>query len=249
MSNPYVNFSVSEHVGTIEFYHPSHNSLPSDLLKKLQNAILDADKDPGVKVIVLKSGGDRTFCAGASFDELKQIQTPEEGLAFFSGFANVINAMRRCSKFILVRAQGKAVGGGVGILAAADYCVATQHASIKLSELSIGIGPFVIAPAIERKIGVGALSQLSMDCKNFYSAEWCLGKGLYSECFEDVKDMDHTLEKLAKSLSSYHTDAMASMKRALWSGTEHWDNLLIERAKTSGELVLSETTKNFLNKF
>ena len=246
MFESYVNLNVESNIGFIEFFTPSHNALPSGMLQKLVQAIEEAGKDDAVTVIVLKSGGDRTFCAGASFDELKTIDSMEKGKDFFSGFANVINAMRKCPKLIIGRVQGKAVGGGVGLIAATDYCVATQYASLKLSELSIGIGPFVIAPAIERKAGLAALSELTLNCTQFYSAEWAKNKGFFANVFEDVNSLDQAVWELATNLSSYNPEALKAMKVAFWSNTEHWETLLIERAETSGKLVLSEFAKNFL---
>lgn len=249
MTTAYVTTTVKNNIGYIEFFNPSHNALPSDLLQKLQQSISDASENDAIKVVVLQSGGERTFCAGASFDELKSITDAVTGKAFFSGFANVINAMRKCNKLIIARVQGKAVGGGVGLIAAADYCLATKYAAIKLSELSIGIGPFVIAPAIERKIGVAALSQLTIDCKTFYTPDWSKTKGLFANVFEDVKTLDIEVETLATELSTYNPEGLTAMKQALWNGTEHWDDLLIERAQMSGKLVLSDFTKSFLQKF
>lgn len=247
MNTSYVNLSVKDQIGVIEFYSPEHNALPTALLQKLTAAVTKAGADRAVSVILLKSAGDRTFCAGASFKELKQITNEEEGKAFFSGFANLINALRTSPKFVVARAQGKAVGGGVGILAAADYCLATKYAAIKLSELSIGIGPFVIAPAIERKIGVAALSQLTLDCSNFYQPEWSLAKGLFAQVFEDTQSMDAAIAILLTRLASYNPDAIKAMKQVLWEGTSHWDALLLQRAEMSGKLVLSDFTKQFLS--
>lgn len=249
MTTAYVTTTVKNNIGYIEFFNPSHNALPSDLLQKLQQSIIDAGANDAVKVLVLQSGGERTFCAGASFDELKSITDEATGKTFFSGFANVINAMRKCPKLIIARVQGKAVGGGVGLIAAADYCLATKYAAIKLSELSIGIGPFVIAPAIERKTGVAALSQLTIDCKTFYTPEWCKTKGLYANVFDDVQTLDTEVTTLASELATYNPEGLAAMKQALWNGTEHWDELLIERAQMSGKLVLSDFTKSFLQNF
>ncbi|HBC02698.1 MAG TPA: enoyl-CoA hydratase, partial [Aequorivita sp.] len=172
MEQPYVNNKIENGIATIEFFHPAHNSLPGDLLAKLANTITDTGKNSEVKVIILKSGGDRTFCAGASFNELININDPETGKVFFSGFANVINAMRKCPKFIIGRIQGKTVGGGVGVASATDYCMATKFAAIKLSELNVGIGPFVVGPAVERKLGLSAMSQIAIDANTFYEAEW-----------------------------------------------------------------------------
>jgi methylglutaconyl-CoA hydratase len=236
-------------VGTITFFHPSHNSLPGALLRELAETISSAGRESGVKVIVLKSGGDRTFCAGASFDELMAIENKEQGREFFSGFAGVINACRQSPKIIIGRVQGKAIGGGVGVAAATDYCFATKHAAIKLSELALGIGPFVVGPAVERKIGVSAFSQLALDASEFRSAGWAKEKGLYAEVFETSSDMDEAVQTLAAKLAGYSPDALKVMKEVFWQGTEHWANLLADRAAISGSLVLSDYTRDFIKAF
>ena len=233
-------------VMTIEFGHPAHNSLPTYLLDKLVEAIDAASEDVGVKVVVIRSFGERSFCAGASFQELIAIENEAQGKVFFSGFAQVINAMRRCKKLIIARVQGKAVGGGVGIIAAADYALAMETAGVKLSELTIGIGPFVIAPAVVRKIGVAGLSALSIDAQGFRSARWAESKGLYTQVFDSIKSMDNSLNDLCNDLSQYNVEAMYALKSVLWEGTEHWDELLFERAAMSGRLVLSPETKSQL---
>ncbi|WP_374951470.1 enoyl-CoA hydratase/isomerase family protein [Mucilaginibacter sp.] len=239
----------SDGVATISFYHPAQNSLPANLLQQLTDVITQAGKHPLTRVIVLKSEGDRTFCAGASFDELLQIKDKQAGAVFFSGFANVINACRKSPKIIIARIQGKAVGGGVGLAAAADYCLATEAASIKLSELAIGIGPFVISPAVTRKIGLPAFSQLTICAVDFQSARWAQDKGLYNEVYADIADLDEALTSLTIKLASYHPEALLGLKQILWEGTENWDELLAERAAISGELVLSEFTQQALNGF
>ncbi|RLD26508.1 MAG: enoyl-CoA hydratase/isomerase family protein [Bacteroidetes bacterium] len=245
----YVKLNIENQVGYIEFFHPEHNSLPSNLLTKLVQTIADAGTNDDIKVIVLKSGGNRTFCAGASFKELVNINDEESGKVFFSGFANVINAMRKCPKFIIGRIQGKAVGGGIGIASATDYCMATKYATIKLSELNIGIGPFVVGPAIERKIGLSAMSQIAIDANSFYPAEWAIKKGLYTNVYESTVELDDAVKSFAESLCNYNSEAMKEMKSMFWKGTEGWDNLLIERAKISGRLVLSEFTKETLKRY
>jgi len=246
---PYVNLTNKNGVGYIEFFHPAHNSLPSRLLSELARMITNAGENENIKVIVLKSGGDRTFCAGASFEELVAIENEEMGKAFFSGFANVINAMRKCPKFIIGRVQGKTVGGGVGLASATDYCMATKFAAIKLSELNLGIGPFVVGPAVQRKIGLSAMSQIAIDANSFYSAEWAHEKGLFTQVYESIQELDDALEKFAKNLCNYNPKAMAEMKTMFWRGSEDWDQLLIQRAKISGRLVLSDFTKEKLKEF
>ncbi|MBQ0767901.1 MAG: enoyl-CoA hydratase/isomerase family protein [Bizionia sp.] len=249
MNTPYVTLDIQNAVGYIEFFHPAHNSLPGDILAKLAQTITDAGTNDAIKVIVLKSGGDRTFCAGASFNELININDAATGKVFFSGFANVINAMRKCPKFIIGRVQGKTVGGGVGLAASTDYCMASKFASIKLSELNIGIGPFVVGPAIERKMGVSAMSQIAIDANSFYSAEWAQQKGLFTQVFESTETLDEAVKATAEHLCTYNPEAIKEMKAIFWKGTENWDELLAERAATSGTLVLSEFTKEKLKGF
>ncbi|NNK82018.1 MAG: enoyl-CoA hydratase/isomerase family protein [Flavobacteriaceae bacterium] len=249
MNKPYVKQHIVNGVGYIEFFHPTHNSLPGDLLAKLAKQITEAGKNSDIKVIVLKSGGERTFCAGASFNELININDEATGKVFFSGFANVINAMRKCPKFIVGRIQGKTVGGGVGLASATDYCLATKFAAIKLSELNVGIGPFVVGPAVERKIGTSAMSQIAIDANAFYSADWAKQKGLFTQIFESTEELDEAIKSFTKNLSNYNPEAMREMKTMFWSGTEDWDTLLADRASISGRLVLSEFTKETLKKF
>ena len=245
----YVKINTENGIGTIEFFHPQSNSLPGRILAELSDTITKAGKDDNIKVIILKSSGERAFCAGASFDELVAIDTPENGKKFFSGFANVINAARKCPKFIIGRVQGKAVGGGVGMASATDYCFATKFASAKLSELAIGIGPFVVGPAVERKLGTSAFSAMSINATKWFDANWAREKGLYSEVFETIEEMDIEIAKLATTLSKSSPEAMEGLKKVIWQGTEHWDTLLMERAVSSGTLVLSEFTSRSIEKF
>ena len=249
MIQQYVTLNIKNKVGYIEFFHPNRNSLPSDVLLLLKQAIVEAGENDEIKVIVLKSGGDRTFCAGASFNEVMAVNSPEEGKTFFSGFAHVINAMRTCPKLIIGRVHGKTVGGGVGLAAATDYCLANSYASIRLSELSIGIGPFVIEPAVSRKIGLSAMSQMTVDAETFFSAEWAKDKGLFAEVFDTTEALDIAVKTLAEKLSEYNPEALSNMKSVFWEGTSHWDTLLLERAEITGKLVLSEFTKNTLKRF
>ena len=249
MTTPFIHQDLNNGIAIISFYHPEQNSLPSDLLSKLTETIELAGKNDAIKVIILKSGGEKTFCSGASFQELGAINDEETGTLFFSGFANVINAIRKCPKVVIGSIQGKAVGGGVGIAAATDYCLASQFASIKLSELTIGIGPFVVAPAIERKIGLAAFSQLTLDATTFYSAEWAQNKGLYSSVHENNDELDKAVFTLAQNLANYNPEALIALKQILWKDTENWDELLQERAAISGKLVLSSFTKEALKRF
>ena len=240
---PYVRSETHQHITTIEFYHPQGNSLPSKLLRELANEIHKAGIDFNTRVIVLRSAGEKAFCGGASFDELVAIKSKEEGMKFFSGFGQVINAMRKCPRMIIARVQGKCVGGGVGIVAAADYAIALEGAEVKLSELSLGFGPFVIAPAVQRKIGMGAFSALSIDATMWRKAEWALRKGLFSELHHSIAEVNEAVSRLAFTLAHSSTDAMAELKEVLWKGTEDWDGLLQERAEISGRLAMSDFSK------
>ncbi len=245
----FVQTTTNEGIATIVFFHPAHNSMPSHLLAQLEAAIDTVAKNEAVNVVVLKSEGDRTFCAGASFDELAAIADYESGKAFFMGFARVINAMRRCPKPIIGRIQGKAIGGGVGLAAATDYCIASHFATFRLSELAIGIGPFVIGPAVERKMGKSAFQQLALTPSDWQTAEWAKEKGLYNDVFPDIKQVDAYVDHLAKTLNSYHPDALRQLKKVFWEGTENWDTLLEARAEISGSLVLSDFTRNAIQAF
>ncbi|WP_431158999.1 enoyl-CoA hydratase/isomerase family protein [Winogradskyella poriferorum] len=249
MTQPYVKQTIENEVGYIEFFHPAHNSLPGDLLSQLADTITEAGENEAIKVIVLKSGGNRTFCAGASFKELININDEDTGKVFFSGFANVINAMRKCPKFIIGRVQGKTVGGGVGLASATDYCMATNFAAIKLSELNVGIGPFVVGPAVQRKLGLSGMSQIAIDANSFYPAEWAKSKGLFTQVYETTEELDAEVKAFAENLCNYNPEAMRDMKTMFWAGTENWDTLLAERAAISGRLVLSDFTKETLKRF
>lgn len=247
---PYVK-SHTDHIGitSVEFFHPQSNSLPGAILEQLAQEIHYAGLNEDTKVIILRSEGERTFCAGASFDELSAISTEAEGQRFFSGFAKVINAMRTCPRLIIARIQGKCVGGGVGIAASADYAIATEAAEIKLSELAVGIGPFVVGPAVERKIGNAAFSQLAIDATLWRTADWAKRKGLFAEVHSNTEAMDESINRLANILAHSNPHAMAEMKKIFWKDTEHWEHLLYERAVISGRLVVSEFTKKAIEKF
>jgi len=245
----HIKSSVDHGVATVEFYHPSHNSLPSKLLKELTEKILECGNDPEVLFILLKSAGDRTFCAGASFDELASISNEEEGSSFFSGFANVINAIRTCGKLVIGRVHGKAVGGGVGLAAATDYCMATKYASVKLSELAVGIGPFVIGPAVQRKIGLANFSHLAINAKEWQTAKWAKSKGLFQEVFDTTEQLDAYLESFISTLKEMNPVALEQLKSIFWEGTDNWDSLLQARADISGKLVLSKFAKETIRSF
>lgn len=244
----YVKSHTEHGITTIEFFHPKSNSLPLKILDDLTQEIHYAGTHD-TKVVVLRSSGEGAFCAGASFDELIAIRNEEEGLIFFRGFANVINAMRKCKKFIIGRIQGKCVGGGVGLAAACDYAIAVNTSELKLSELSLGIGPFVIGPVLERKIGVSGFSQLAIDATLWRNADWAKKKGLFAEVHETIQNMDESVYRLATSLAHSNPEAMEEMKKVFWHGTENWDILLNERAAISGKLILGEFSKNAIIKF
>jgi methylglutaconyl-CoA hydratase len=247
--NGYVNVETHKGITTIEFFHPQSNSLPHRILNDLATEIHDAGADRETRVIVLRSHGEKAFCAGASFEELTKIGNEKKGFEFFSGFANAINAMRKCPKFIIGRIHGRCVGGGVGLAAAVDYAIAAEGADIKLSELALGIGPFVVGPAVQRKIGLSSFSQLAIDAAMWRSADWARRKGLYSELHSSVENMDESIRRLSHSLSHSSPEAMSEMKKIFWQGAENWDELLAQRAETSGRLVLSQFTKEAIAKF
>ena len=247
--NGYVNSETHNGITTIEFFHPQSNSLPYRLLEDLANEIHAIGTDKETRVIVLRSGGEKAFCAGASFDELTQIENEKKGFVFFSGFANVINAMRKCPKFIIGRVHGKCVGGGVGLASAVDYAIAVEGAEVKLSELAVGIGPFVVGPAVQRKVGLSAFTQLAIDATMWRNADWARRKGLYAELHSSVESMDESISRLANQLSHSSPEAMAEMKKIFWQGTEDWDDALCRRAEISGRLVLSKFTREAIARF
>lgn len=249
MNTDYVHSEFHQGVTRIEFYHPQGNSLPGRLLDQLAQAIHAAGNDAETLVVLLQSAGEKAFCAGASFDELMAISTPEAGLEFFSGFAKVINAIRICPKFVIARVQGRCVGGGVGLAAAADYALATEAADIKLSELAVGIGPFVVGPAVERKMGKAAFTTLAIDATMWRSAEWAQRKGLFAEVHPGIPELDEALARLVHSLQHSSPEAMAELKKVFWEGTEDWDERLLQRAAISGRLVLSDFTRNAIGAF
>ena len=247
--NGYVTSETHKGITTIEFFHPQSNSLPHRLLEELANEIHAMGTDHDTKVIVLRSGGEKAFCAGASFNELSQIENEKKGFDFFSGFANAINAMRKCPKLIIGRIHGKCVGGGVGLAAATDYAIAYENAEIRLSELAIGIGPFVVGPAIERRIGSSAFGHLAIDATMWRNSEWSKKKGFFAEVHNTIESMDESVSRLANELAHSSSEAMSELKKILWKGTEHWDELLFSRAEISGKLVLSNFTKHAIEKF
>lgn len=249
MSRGSAETHIENGIARITFFHPQSNSLPGELLRKLASEIELASNNNAVKVIILQSKGEKAFCAGASFDELASIKNKEEGLHFFSGFAAVINAIRKAGIFVIARIQGKCVGGGVGLAAAADYAIAHESASVKLSELAVGIGPFVVGPAVERKMGKAAFTAMTIDASSWRNAQWAFQNGLFAEVQSSMETLDEAVNKLACTLASCNPEAMAMLKKNFWEGTDHWDELLKERAGMSGHLVLSDFTRNAIAKF
>lgn len=247
--NGYVDSETHKGITTIEFFHPQSNSLPRKILEELANEIHAAGTDKETKVIVLRSGGEKAFCAGASFNELSSIDNEKKGFEFFCGFANVINAMRKCPRLIIGRIHGKCVGGGVGIAASVDYAIAVENVEIKLSELAIGIGPFVVGPAVERKIGTSAFSQLAIDATMWRNSDWARRKGLFAEVHLNIENMDESVSRLAHQLAHSSPEAMSELKKIFWHGTESWDDLLSRRAEISGRLILSNFSKEAIEKF
>lgn len=249
MEAPYVKSEFHQGLRIIEFFHPQSNSLPRKILTELAQAIHAAGNEKETKLILLKSGGEKAFCAGASFDELASLANLEEGIHFFSGFAEVINAIRQCPQLVIGRIQGKCVGGGVGLAAAVDYAIATEAAEVRLSELAVGIGPFVVGPAVERKIGLSAFSQLSIDATRWRSAEWAQKRGLFAEVYHDIQGLDEGVDHLVSQLMHSHYQALVALKKVFWEGTENWDKLLLERAAISGRLILSEASRKAIEAF
>lgn len=249
MTEGSVESIIKDQVAEITFFHPQSNSLPGVLLRKLAATIEEAGANESAKVIVLRSKGEKAFCAGASFDELISINSESQGKEFFSGFASVINAMRKAPKFVIARVQGKAVGGGVGLACSADYTLAHVSASVKLSELAVGIGPFVVGPAVERKIGTGAFTQLTVNATEWQSAQWAKEKDMFASLHDNIEDLDNAVNKLAQQLAASNPEAMKMLKQIFWKGTEGWDALLMERAGMSGKLVMSDFTRNAIEKF
>lgn len=248
MTAPYVKTSLHNRIATITFFHPQSNSMPGFLLRDLATQINDAGNNTNVSVIILQSEGNSAFCAGASFDELIAINSLNTSISFFSGFAHVINAIRKAPKFVIAKVQAKCVGGGVGIACAADYAIAMDSASIKLSELTIGIGPFVISPAVERKIGKAAFTQLTINASEWQSAQWAKEKGMFAEIHHTQQHLDEAVNKLASQLASSNSEAMAELKKIFWEGTANWDKLLKERAEIVGRLAISPTVKQNINR-
>lgn len=247
--NGFVKCNIKDGIGEIQFYHPKSNSLPSVLLGELAEGISKYGRDPEVKVILLYSKGEKSFCAGASFDELLAIDSPEKGALFFSGFAKVIMAIKEAEKFVVAKVQGKTVGGGVGILCASDYVIAKDVASVKLSELSIGIGPFVIGEVVRRKIGLSNFSKLSINSSEWFSAKWAFNNGMYSELIDVNESLEDRSNQLLKKLAGYSSEATKQIKGMFWEGAEGIGQLMQQKAKQCGSLVLSDFTRKTLMDF
>jgi enoyl-CoA hydratase/carnithine racemase len=248
MKEGFVKLDIENKIATINFYHPKSNSLPTDLLKDLTKKFNMLSEEASVNAVILKSDGENAFCAGASFDELFEINNFEDGKEFFMGFARLINSIRKCSKIVVGRIHGKVVGGGVGLVSVCDYSFATESASLRLSELALGLGPFVVGPPIERKIGKEAFVEMSLDCQ-WRKADWAKQHGFYHEVFDNLDELDENIDNFSKQLSERSLDALTSLKKIFWEETDHWDALLEERAESSGRLVLSEYTKKFIEEF
>ena len=247
MNNGFVNQEIKNNISEITFGTPKSNSLPGEILELLAETILESGKDRNVKTILLKSEGGKAFCAGASFDELLEIEELEKSKIFFGGFAKVLNAMRSCGKLVIVRVQGKTTGGGVGIACAADYCFATKDSAMALTELNLGIGPFVIGPFVERKIGKAAYSAMSIDA-DFRSADWCEKHDVYHSVSENISEMDEEIKVFMEKLSTRSSDALALIKKVSWEGTEHFEQLMPERILMSASLILEDSAKENIGK-
>lgn len=244
-----IQTTIENKIATIEFEHPASNSLTQELLHRVASELTILSTNPAISVVILKSSGTGVFCAGASFDELLAVSNLDQATKFFSGFAHLLNAMRTCSKVIIGRVHGKAVGGGLGIIAACDYVFATMDSSIKLSELSIGIGPFVIEPALSRKMGKAATAALTLASNEWKDSEWAKSSGLFTKVFAGQVTLDKELVQFSTKLATYNPEAVSEIKKILWEGTENWETLLYERAAISGKLALSEYTKQALQEF
>lgn len=238
-----VEVSIESAIAQLNFFHPRSNSLPGALLRKIAAEIDSLGANNAVRAVVLRSQGEKAFCAGASFDELKAVQNAEQGFEFFSGFAHVILAIRRCPKFVIARVQGKAVGGGVGLASACDYAFAVKDAAIRLSEYALGFGPFIIGPAVQRKVGLAAFSELSISA-DWRDAEWAKSKGLYNHIFASLGELDLALQEFCAKLAQANPEATSRLKQILWEGTENWEKLVFERAKITAGLALSSFVQN-----
>ena len=248
MQEGFVKLEIENKIAVLNFYHPKSNSLPSNLLKEMTEKFSQISENKSVNLVILQSKGDKTFCAGASFDELLEIKNYDDGKEFFMEFARLINSIRKCKKIVVGRIVGKVVGGGVGLVAVCDYAFATKESSLKLSELALGLGPFVVGPPIERKIGKEAFVEMSLDCE-WRSADWAEQHGFYHEVFDSIIELDEKLKKFTQQLSDRSQEALSQLKQIYWEGSDHWDELLEQRAENSGKLVLSDYTKKFINDF
>jgi len=243
-----ITYTVDNHVAIVFFETESHNSLTLENLKTLADYFNKASEDKNVKIVLLKSGG-KTFCAGANFNQLLSIENFEDGKAFFMGFGNLILAIKKCDKIVVGRIHGKAIGGGVGLTAACDFTIASEFATIRLSELNIGLGPLVIGPMVERKLGLSGLSALSLNPKEWKTAYWAQQKGLFNEVFQTQIQADAYLATYIESMTNTSLQAMTIVKKMLWENTENWDELLESRAEQSAKLLLTRECKSEIAKF
>lgn len=240
--NEFVISEIKNNIAEITFGTPKSNSLPGAILEKLAQTILEEGVKKEVKAILIKSAGEKAFCAGASFDELLAIDELETSKKFFGGFAKVLNAMRNCGKIVVVRVQGKTTGGGVGIACGADYCFATKDAALALTEINLGIGPFVIGPYVERKIGKSQFSAMAIDAE-FRSAEWAEEHNIYHSVSENIAEMDIKLDDFLQKLSTRSDDALALIKKVSWEGTDYFNMLMPDRIHMSASLILEDSAK------
>lgn len=243
-----VVYTASPPLAHIEFYHPKGNSLPSRILEELTLAFRRASEEPDLRVITLQSRGDGAFCGGANLDELRAIRDFESGKAYFMRIAELLTAMRDTPGCIIAKVQGPAVGGGVGLIAASDFVCAGQDAPVRLSEVSLGIGPFVIGPAVIRKIGLSAFSTLSLDAGTWYDAHWARSFGLYNRVVESHVELDRVAEQLAGDLAASGPSAVTTLKRELWRGENDWPARLEESAEQSAKLLMTEHTQRLLHR-
>lgn len=238
----FVRAELKNSVAEITFGTSKSNSLPGAILEKLAKTILEEGGKKEVKAILLKSEGEKAFCAGASFDELLEIAELETSKKFFGGFAKVLNAMRNCGKIVVVRVQGKTTGGGVGIACGADYCFATKHSALALTELNLGIGPFVIGPYVERKIGKSQFAAMAIDA-DFRSATWAEQHNIYHSVSDSIQEMDEKLDEFLLTLAGRSADALALIKKVSWEGTDHFYDLMPARIHMSASLILEDYAK------
>lgn len=246
---PTVHTQIENSIAKIQFYNPASNACDPSMLAQMVHAFNTLSANSQVKVILLSSKGNKAFCAGASITHLSELKDMKAATDFFSGFGRLILSMKNCNKIIVTSVQGKAVGGGVGIIAASDYVIATENSGLRLSELMIGIGPLVIAPAVIRKVGVAHFSQLSLKPSTWKDAKWGAAHGLFNELVTDGDSLENVTVDYCNSLASYSAQALSALKSVLWQGTEHWEELLYENAAKTATLSLSEDAQESFKKF